>query len=78
MQWYRIGVNKIRLTVCDVFTSRSVLLRNVFRKRSVAKVSWQDKGDCRLDVLSDVGSEHGVDIVDSLSWDESDPESKEV
>ena len=31
-----------------------------------------------LDVLSDVNSEHEVDIEDSLSWDESDPESKEV
>ena len=31
-----------------------------------------------LDVLSDVDSEHEVDIEDSLSWDESDPESKEV
>jgi len=29
-------------------------------------------------VLSDVDSEHEVDIEDSLSWDESDPESKEV
>ena len=28
-----------------------------------------------LDVLSDVDSEHEVDIEDSLSWDESDPES---
>ena len=31
-----------------------------------------------LDVLSDVDSEHEVDIEDSLSWDEGDPESKEV
>jgi len=31
-----------------------------------------------LGVLSDVDSEHDVDIEDSLSWDESDPESKEV
>jgi len=31
-----------------------------------------------LDVLSDADSEHEVDIEDSLSWDESDPESKEV
>ena len=31
-----------------------------------------------LDVLSDVDSEHEVDIEDSLSWDESDPESKKV
>jgi len=31
-----------------------------------------------LDVLSDVDSEHEVDIEDSLSCDESDPESKEV
>lgn len=31
-----------------------------------------------LDVLSDVDSEHEVDIEDTLSWDESDPESKEV
>jgi len=29
-------------------------------------------------VLSDVDSKHEVDIEDSLSWDESDPESKEV
>jgi len=29
-------------------------------------------------VLSDVDSEHEVDIEDSLSWDEGDPESKEV
>jgi len=29
-------------------------------------------------VLSDVDTEHGVNIEDSLSWDESDPESKEV
>jgi len=29
-------------------------------------------------VLSDVDSEHEVDIEDSLSWDESDPESTEV
>jgi len=28
-----------------------------------------------LDVLSDVDSEHVVDTDDSLSWDESDPES---
>ena len=32
----------------------------------------------RLDVLSDVDSEHEVDIEDSLSWNESDPESEEV
>ena len=31
-----------------------------------------------LDVLSDVESEHEVDIEGSLSWDESDPESEEV
>jgi hypothetical protein len=31
-----------------------------------------------LVVLSDVDSEHKDDIVDSLSWDESDPESNEV
>ena len=31
-----------------------------------------------LDVLSDVDIEHEVDIEDSLSWDESDPESKKV
>ena len=31
-----------------------------------------------LDVLSDADSEHEVDIEDGLSWDESDPESKEV
>jgi len=31
-----------------------------------------------LDVLSDVDSENEVDIEDILSWDESDPESKEV
>jgi len=31
-----------------------------------------------LDVLSDVDSEQEVDIEDSLSWDESGPESKEV
>jgi len=31
-----------------------------------------------LGVLSDVDSEHEVDIEDSLSWNESDPESKEV
>jgi len=50
MQWYRIGVNKIPATidtVCDVFTSRSVSLRDVFRKRSVAKGSRQDDGNCR-------------------------------
>ena len=29
-------------------------------------------------MLSDVDSEHEVDIEDSLNWDESDPESKEV
>jgi len=29
-------------------------------------------------MLSDVDSELEVDIEDSLSWDESDPESKEV
>ena len=29
-------------------------------------------------MLSDVDSEHEVDIEDSLSWDESDPESKKV
>ena len=67
-----------RLTVCDVFTSRSVSLRNVFRKRSVAKGSWQDEANCLLDVLSDVDINHGVDIEDSLSRDESGPESKEV
>ena len=27
---------------------------------------------------SDVDSEHEVDVEDSLSWDESDPESEEV
>ena len=31
-----------------------------------------------LDVISDVDSEHEDDIEDSLSWDESDPESNEV
>ena len=31
-----------------------------------------------LDVLSVVDSDHEVDIKDSLSWDESDPESEEV
>ena len=31
-----------------------------------------------LNVLSDVDSEHEVDIEDSLSWDESDLESKEL
>jgi len=31
-----------------------------------------------LVVLSDVDSEHEVNVEDSLSWDESDPESKEV
>jgi len=31
-----------------------------------------------LDVLSDVDSEHYVDVEDSMSWDESDPESKKV
>jgi len=31
-----------------------------------------------LDVLSDVDSEHEADIEDSLSWDENDPEYKEV
>jgi len=31
-----------------------------------------------LDVLSDVDGEHEFDIEDNLSWDESDPESKEV
>ena len=29
-------------------------------------------------MLSDVDSEHEDDIEDSLSWDESDPESNEV
>ena len=32
----------------------------------------------RLDVLSGVDSEHEDDIEDSLSWDESDPESNGV
>jgi hypothetical protein len=31
-----------------------------------------------LDVLSDVNSEHEYNIEDSLSWDESDPESNEM
>jgi hypothetical protein len=31
-----------------------------------------------LDVLSAVDSEHEVDIEDSLTWDESDPETEEV
>jgi len=31
-----------------------------------------------LDVLSDIYSENEDDIEDSLSWDESDPESNEV
>jgi len=31
-----------------------------------------------LNVLSDVGSEHEVDIEDSLSWVESDPDSEKV
>ena len=31
-----------------------------------------------LDVLSDVDSEHEFYIEDSLSWDESDPESEKV
>jgi hypothetical protein len=31
-----------------------------------------------LDVLSDVDSEHEDDIEDSLSWDESDPDSNAV
>jgi len=31
-----------------------------------------------LDVLSDVESEHEDDTEDSLSWDESDPESNEL
>ena len=29
-------------------------------------------------MLSDVDSEHKVELEDSLSWDESDPECKEV
>jgi hypothetical protein len=55
-------------------------MHDAFRKRTVAKGSWQNDGDFRacLDVLSDVDSEHEVDIEDSLSWDESDPKSKEV
>ena len=31
-----------------------------------------------LDVLSDIDSEHKVDIEDSLSWDESDHEYKKL
>ena len=31
-----------------------------------------------LDVISDVDSEHEDDIEDSVSWDESDPQSNEV
>ena len=40
-------------------------------------LSYNDILAC-LDVLSDVDSEHEVDIEDSLSWDESDPESEKV
>jgi len=40
-------------------------------------LSYNDVLAC-LDVLSDVDREHEVDIEDSLSWDESDPESKEL
>ena len=29
-------------------------------------------------MLNDVDSEHEIDIKDSLSWDESDPESQEM
>jgi len=41
------------------------------------RLSCNDVLAC-LDVSSDVDSEHEVDIEDSLSWDESDPESKKV
>jgi len=40
-------------------------------------LSYNDVLAC-LDVLSDVDSEHEDNIEDSLSWDESDPESNEV
>ena len=40
-------------------------------------LSCNDVLSC-LDVLSDVDSEHEDDNEDSLSWDESDPESNEV
>ena len=41
------------------------------------RLSYNDVLAC-LEVLSDVDSEHEDDIEDSLTWDESDPESNEV
>ena len=67
-----------------LYKSFGLTARRVYKafggKRIIARrwgLSCNDILAC-LDVLSDVDSEHEVDIKDSLSWDESDPESEEV
>jgi len=88
MQWYRIGVNKISPTIDSLFaTSLQVVgfhcttsFEALAGKGSMARrqrMSCNDVLAC-LDVLSVVDTDHDVDIEDSLSWDESDPDSKEV
>jgi len=52
-----MGPFRIEIFGCDinfnvlVFTSLSCSLRDVFRKRSIAKISWQDDGDCRATIF---------------------------
>ena len=59
-------------------------MSDVFIKRSVQSDHGKTMGiivqrhSGVLNVLSDVGSEHEVDIEDSLSWVESDPDSEKV
>jgi len=79
MQWYRLGVNKIPSTIDSLFATSLQVVRS-HCATCLESVRWQrDHGKTTgIVMLSDVDSEHEVDIEDSLSWDESDPESKEV
>ena len=88
MQWYLIRGNKILPTINTLFATSlqvarshcATCLEGARWQRDHAKTTGivvQRHLAC-LDVLSDVDSEQEVDIEDSLSWDESDPESKEV
>ena len=88
MQWYCIGVNKIPPTIDTLFATCLQVVRS-HCAMCLESVRWQrDHGkttglSCSdflacLDVLSDVDSEHEVDIEDSLSWCDRDPESEEV
>jgi len=88
MQWYSIGVNKIPPTIDTLFATSLQVVRshcatcldNVRWQRDHAKTTGLSCNDVLvcLDLLSDVDSEQEVDIEDSLSWDESGPEFKEL